>query len=121
MDVAIEKVVDAMLELLAARMGLLYKPRAILRWRNRLSGLTLRCMLLAGECMAADAALQAGIASHVVAAGSALEKSRELASPVLAGDARRCCCDQERARRVRIRRHELRKLADVTWSHSRFA
>lgn len=121
MDVAIEKVVDAMLELPApviaavegpcmggavdvalacdllvagadaffevpaARMGLLYNPRAILRWRNRLSGLTLRCMLLAGERMPADAALQAGIASHVVAAGSALAKSRELASQVLAG------------------------------------
>ncbi|MCH7820909.1 MAG: enoyl-CoA hydratase/isomerase family protein [Proteobacteria bacterium] len=76
---------DAFFEVPATRMGLLYNPRAILRWRNRLSGLTLRSMLLTGERLAADAAFQAGIASHVVAAGSALDKSRELASQVLAG------------------------------------
>lgn len=76
---------DAFFQVPATRMGLLYNPRAIVRWRKRLSGLTLRSMLLAGERLTADAAFQAGIVSHVAPTGSALEKSHELASRILQG------------------------------------
>ena len=76
---------NAFFEVPAARMGLLYNPRAILRWRKRLSGLTLRSMLLAGERLTADAAFHAGVVSHVVPAGTAQDKSHQLASQVLQG------------------------------------
>ena len=76
---------DAFFQVPATRMGLLYNPQAIVRWRKRLSGLTLRSMLLAGERLTADAAFQAGIVSHVAPTGSALEKSHELASRILQG------------------------------------
>lgn len=76
---------DAFFQVPATRMGLLYNPEAILRWRKRLSGLTLRRMLLAGERLTAEAAFQAGVVSHVVPAGSVQDKCRELASRVLQG------------------------------------
>ncbi len=76
---------DAFFQVPATRMGLLYNPRAIMRWRKRLSGLALRTMLLAGERLTADAALQAGVVSHIVPSGSALDKSHELASRILQG------------------------------------
>lgn len=76
---------DAFFEVPAARMGLVYNPRAMLRWRKRLSGLTLRSMLLAGERLTADAAFQAGVVSHVVPVGTAQDKSHELASRALQG------------------------------------
>lgn len=76
---------DAFFEVPATRMGLLYNPRAILRWRKRLTGLTLRSMLLTGERLTADAAFKAGVVSHVVSAGTAQAKCRELASRALHG------------------------------------
>lgn len=76
---------DAFFEVPAARMGLLYNPRAIQRWHKRLDGLTLRSLLLTGERLTANAAFQAGIVSHVVASDTAQAKSRELASRVLQG------------------------------------
>jgi len=76
---------DAFFQVPATRMGLLYNPRAIMRWRKRLSGLALRTMLLAGERLTAAAAFQTGVVSHVVPAGSALDKSHDLASRILQG------------------------------------
>ena len=70
---------QAVFEMPAARLGLLYNPSAIRRWSARLSGLTLRRMLLLSERFSAADALQAGIASHLVEGGSALEYSKELA------------------------------------------
>jgi enoyl-CoA hydratase/carnithine racemase len=76
---------DAFFQVPATRMGLLYNPRAVARWRKRLSGLTLRSLLLAGERLTADAAFQTGVVSHVVPAGGTLDKSHELASRILQG------------------------------------
>jgi enoyl-CoA hydratase/carnithine racemase len=76
---------DAFFQVPATRMGLLYNPRAIMRWRKRLSGLALRTMLLAGERLTADAAFQTGVVSCVVPTGSALDKSHDLASRILQG------------------------------------
>ncbi len=76
---------DAFFQVPATSMGLLYNPRAIMRWRKRLSGLALRTMLLAGERLTADAAFQTGVVSHVVPTGSALDKSHDLASRILQG------------------------------------
>ncbi len=70
---------EAFFEVPAARLALLYNPSAVRRWGARLSGLTLRRMLILGERFTAAEAVQAGVASHLVAEGSALEKSRELA------------------------------------------
>ena len=76
---------DAFFQVPATSMGLLYNPRAIMRWRKRLSGLALRTMLLAGERLTADVAFQTGVVSHVVPTGSALDKSHDLASRILQG------------------------------------
>ena len=70
---------QAIFEMPAARLGLLYNPSAIRRWSARLSSLTLRRMLLLPERFTATDALKAGIVSHLVEDGSALEYSRELA------------------------------------------
>jgi enoyl-CoA hydratase/carnithine racemase len=79
---------EAFFEVPAARLALLYNPEAVRRWRARLSGLTLRRMLILGERFTAAEAVQAGIVSHLAAEGSALEKSRELA-----GRAAKCSHD----------------------------
>jgi len=71
---------EAFFEIPAARLGLLYNPDAVLRWGSRLSGMTLRRILLLGERFTAADAAQAGIVSHLISPGGALEKSRELAS-----------------------------------------
>lgn len=70
---------NAVFEMPAARLGLLYNPNAIKRWRTRLNGLTLRRMLLLSERFTATDALQAGIVSHLVDDGSALHKAKQLA------------------------------------------
>jgi enoyl-CoA hydratase/carnithine racemase len=72
-------------EVPAARLGLLYNPDAVMRWRTRLSGLALRRILLLGERFTAAEAVQAGLVSHLVAEGSALEKARELAQRAAQG------------------------------------
>ncbi len=71
---------QAVFEMPAARLGLLYNPGAIRRWSARLSSLTLRRMLLLSERFSAAEALEAGIVSHLVEDGSALEYSKELAA-----------------------------------------
>ena len=76
---------SAFFEVPAARMGLLYNPRAMLRWRKRLSGLTLRSLLLVGERFAAKAAFEAGVVSHLADAGNAKGKAHELAAGILQG------------------------------------
>jgi enoyl-CoA hydratase/carnithine racemase len=70
---------EAFFEVPAARLGLLYNPDAVRRWHARLSGQTLRRILLLGERFTATEAVQAGVVSHIVNKGSALEKSRHLA------------------------------------------
>jgi len=71
---------QAVFEMPAARLGLLYNPKSIKRWSVRLNPLTLRRMLLLSERFSAAEALQAGVVSHLVEDGSALEYSRELAA-----------------------------------------
>ncbi len=71
---------NAVFEMPAARLGLLYNPSAIRRWSARLSSLTLRRMLLLSERFSAADALQAGMVSHLVEAGSALTYAKELAT-----------------------------------------
>ena len=70
---------DAFFEVPAARLGLFYNPDAVKRWHARLSGQTLRRILLLGERFTSAEAQQAGVVSHLVDKGSALKKSRELA------------------------------------------
>jgi enoyl-CoA hydratase/carnithine racemase len=76
---------SAFFEVPAARLGLLYTPRAVLRWRKRLSGLTLRCLLLAGDRFTADAAMNAGVVSHLAPTGNAKTKAHELAAGITQG------------------------------------
>jgi enoyl-CoA hydratase/carnithine racemase len=76
---------SAFFEVPAARLGLLYNPRAVLRWRKRLSGLALRRLLLAGERFAADAAVAAGVVSHRAPTGSATARAHDLAAEILQG------------------------------------
>jgi len=76
---------SAFFEVPAARLGLLYNPRAVLRWRKRLSGLTLRSLLLAGERFAADAAVAAGVVSHRAPTGNATARAHDLAAGILQG------------------------------------
>ena len=74
---------DAFFEIPAARLGLLYNPEAVKRWHARVSGQTLRRILLLGERFTSSQAQQAGIVSHVVDQGSALNTSREFAGQIL--------------------------------------
>jgi len=76
---------ESFFEVPAARLGLLYNPDAVRRWHARLSGLTLRRMLLLGERFTAAEAAQAGVVSHLVARGEALNESRELANRAIGG------------------------------------
>jgi len=76
---------ESFFEVPAARLSLLYNPAAVRRWYARLSGLTLRRLLLLGERFTAAEAAQAGVVSHLVAQGEALNESRELASRAIDG------------------------------------
>ena len=71
---------QAVFEMPAARLGLLYNPKSIRRWSTRLNPMTLRRMLLLSERFDATQAHQAGIVSHLVEDGFALEHSRKLAA-----------------------------------------
>jgi enoyl-CoA hydratase/carnithine racemase len=70
----------AVFEMPAARLGLLYNPESIKRWSARLNSMTLRRMLLLSERFSAAEALQAGVVSHLVEDGSALDYSKQLAA-----------------------------------------
>jgi enoyl-CoA hydratase/carnithine racemase len=76
---------ESFFEVPAARLSLLYSPDAVARWHARLSGLTLRRMLLLGERFTATEAQQAGVVSHLVAKGAALDESRRLANRAIDG------------------------------------
>ncbi len=73
---------EAIFEVPAARLGLLYNPEAVKRWHARISGQTLRRILLLGERFTSAEAQQAGVVSHLVDTGSALKKSHELAARI---------------------------------------
>jgi len=76
---------DAFFEIPAARLDLLYNPEAVKRWHSRISGQILRRILLLGERFTATEAENAGVVSHLVAKGFALQKSRELAESAIEG------------------------------------
>lgn len=76
---------SAFFEVPAARLSLLYNPEAVRRWHARLSVQTLRRILLLGERLSAAEAVTAGVVSHLVADGSALKLSRELADRIKQG------------------------------------
>jgi len=76
---------DAFFEVPAARLGLLYNPEAVRRWHARLNGLTLRRILLLGERFTAAEAVDAGVVSHLVGKGTALDESRKLANRAIDG------------------------------------
>jgi enoyl-CoA hydratase/carnithine racemase len=73
---------EAFFEIPAARLGLLYNPEAVRRWHARVSGQTLRRILLLGERFTAAQAQQAGIVTQLVDKVSALKRSRELAAEI---------------------------------------
>lgn len=73
---------NSFFEIPAARLGLLYNPEAVRRWHARISGQTLRRILLLGERFSAAEAQRAGIVSHLVDNGSAIMSSRELAGEI---------------------------------------
>ena len=62
--------VDAFFQVPAARLGLLYNPRAIVRMRQRLSRDTMFRLLVLGERFDAGEALRLGIVASVVASAS---------------------------------------------------
>ncbi|MCZ6717688.1 MAG: enoyl-CoA hydratase/isomerase family protein, partial [Gammaproteobacteria bacterium] len=73
---------ETFFEVPAARLGLLYNPEAVKRWHARVSGQTLRRILLLGERFTSAEAEQAGVVSHLVGKGFALKRSHELASRI---------------------------------------
>ncbi len=76
---------EAFFQVPATRLGLLYNPRAVQRWVQRLGAVTMRSMLLFGERFTADTAIRVGIASHLVPAGGARDKSWDLARAAAMG------------------------------------
>jgi enoyl-CoA hydratase/carnithine racemase len=77
---------EAFFEIPAARLGLLYNPEAVKRWHAKLSGQTIRRILLLGERFTATDAKQAGMVSHLTDKGSASKKSHELAEQIIQGN-----------------------------------
>jgi len=61
---------DAVFRVPAARLGLLYNPRSVVRMRQRLSRETVFRLLALGEQLDAEAALRAGIVARVVGGSS---------------------------------------------------
>ena len=70
--------VDAIFQVPAARLGLLYNPRSIVRMQQRLGRDTVFRLLALGERLDADAALRAGIVSRVVE-GASYEAAQAIA------------------------------------------
>lgn len=75
----------AFFELPAARLGLLYNPRAIARLRRTLGRQTLARLVLIGEHLDAQEARRADLVSHVVAEGGAARKAEALARRAAGG------------------------------------
>ena len=61
-------------------------PEAVKRWHARVSGQTLRRILLLGERFTSAEAQQAGVVSHLVDKGSVVRCSRELADTIIQGN-----------------------------------
>ena len=69
-------------EIPATRLGLLYNPGSVARLHARLGSATLTRLLLFGERLNAQTALQSGMVSWIVPDGSAYEKTLEIISKV---------------------------------------
>jgi enoyl-CoA hydratase/carnithine racemase len=69
----------AFLELPAARLGILYNPRAIARLHGTLGRQTLARLVLIGERLDGEAALGAGLVSHLAPEGKAAQEAETLA------------------------------------------
>jgi len=69
-------------EIPATRLGLLYNPGSVARLHARLGSATLTRLLLFGERLNAQTALQSGMVNWIVPDGSAYEKALEITSKV---------------------------------------
>ena len=69
-------------EIPATRLGLLYNPGSVARLHARLGSATLTRLLLFGERLNAQTALQSGMVNWIVPDGSAYEKALEIISKV---------------------------------------
>jgi len=69
-------------EIPATRLGLLYNPDSVARLHARLGSATLTRLLLFGERLNAQTALQSGMVNWIVPDGSAYEKALEIISKV---------------------------------------
>ncbi len=69
-------------EIPATRLGLLYNPCSVARLHARLGSATLTRLLLFGERLNAQTALQSGMVNWIVPDGSAYEKALEIISQV---------------------------------------
>jgi enoyl-CoA hydratase len=74
----------ALFELPSVRLGLLYNPAAIARLQRMLPPATVRRLLLLGDRIEGSQALEAGIATYVVAAGRTTVLANEIARRVVA-------------------------------------
>ena len=73
---------NSFFEIPATRLGLLYNPDSVARLHARLGSATLTRLLLFGERLNAQTALQSGIVNWIVPDGSAYEKALEIISKV---------------------------------------
>ena len=73
---------NSFFEIPATRLGLLYNPGSVARLHARLGSATLTRLLLFGERLNAQTALQSGMVSWIVPDGSAYEKALEIISKV---------------------------------------
>ena len=73
---------NSFFEIPATRLGLLYYPGSVARLHARLGSATLTRLLLFGERLNAQTALQSGMVNWIVPDGSAYEKALEIISKV---------------------------------------
>ena len=73
---------NSFFEIPATRLGLLYNPGSVARLHARLGSATLTRLLLFGERLNAQTALQSGMVNWIVPDGSAYEKALEIISKV---------------------------------------
>ena len=73
---------NSFFEIPATRLGLLYNPDSVARLHARLGSATLTRLLLFGERLNAQTALQSGMVNWIVPDGSAYEKALEIISKV---------------------------------------
>ena len=73
---------NSFFEIPATRLGLLYNPGSVAQLHARLGSATLTRLLLFGERLNAQTALQSGMVNWIVPNGSAYEKALEIISKV---------------------------------------